>query len=156
MFIEQGIRSENKFWKYLLGSGLIILMSFIGQLPLLVAVIWKTFATGEAYPTTNDGMMHFLDNSKQEYKITKYLEEAPSTETLKALLEKLQIKAIDLVRQKEKIWIENYKNQEMTDEAVIQAMVLHPILIERPIIIKGNKAIIAREMDKIETFFKES
>lgn len=98
----------------------------------------------------------FLDNSKQEYKITKYLEEAPSAETLKALLEKLQIKAIDLVRQKEKIWIENYKNQEMTDEAVIQAMVLHPILIERPIIIKGNKAIIAREMDKIETFFKES
>ncbi|MBD0725503.1 CPBP family intramembrane metalloprotease domain-containing protein [Flavobacterium sp. L1I52] len=61
MFIEQGIRSENKFWKYLLGSGLIILMSFIGQLPLLVAVIWKTFATGEAYPTTNDGMMHFLE-----------------------------------------------------------------------------------------------
>jgi arsenate reductase len=98
----------------------------------------------------------FLDNNKQEYKITKYLEEAPSAETLKALLEKLQIKAIDLVRQKEKIWIENYKNQEMTDEAVIQAMVLHPILIERPIIIKGNKAIIAREMDKIETFFKES
>jgi len=98
----------------------------------------------------------FLDNSKQEYKITKYLEETPSAETLKALLEKLQIKAIDLVRQKEKIWIENYKNQEMTDEAVIQAMVLHPILIERPIIIKGNKAIIAREMDKIETFFKES
>ena len=61
MFIEQGIRSENKFWKYLLGSGLIILMSFIGQLPLLVAVIWKTFVTGEAYPTTNDGMMHFLE-----------------------------------------------------------------------------------------------
>ena len=41
----------------------------------------------------------------------------------------------------------------MTDEAIIQAMVNHPILIERPIIIKGNEAIIARDMDKIEAFF---
>lgn len=96
----------------------------------------------------------FLDNSKQEYKITKYLEETPTAETLKALLEKLQLKPIDLVRQKEKIWIENYKNKTMTDEAVIQAMISHPILIERPIIIKGDKAIIARETDKIEAFFQ--
>lgn len=63
MFIEQGIRSENKFWKYLLGSGLIILMSFVGQLPLLVAVIWKTMVSGESYPLTNNEMMHFLDSN---------------------------------------------------------------------------------------------
>ena len=63
MFIEQGIRSENKFWKYLLGSGLIILMSFVGQLPLLVAIIWKTMVSGESYPLTNNEMMHFLDSN---------------------------------------------------------------------------------------------
>lgn len=63
MFIEQGIRSENKFWKYLLGSGLIILMSFVGQLSLLVAVIWKTMVSGESYPLTNNEMMHFLDSN---------------------------------------------------------------------------------------------
>lgn len=96
----------------------------------------------------------FLDNSNQEYTIIKYLEEVPTEKDLKDLLEKLAIKPIELVRQKEKIWIDNFKNQEMTDEAIIQAMIAHPILIERPIIVKGNKAIIAREADKIEAFFK--
>ena len=96
----------------------------------------------------------FLENTNQEYKIIKYLEEVPSGEELKALLKKLNIKPIELVRQKEKIWIEQFKGQNLTDEAVIQAMIENPILIERPIIIKGNKAIIAREADKIEAFFK--
>ncbi len=95
----------------------------------------------------------FLENANQEYTIIKYLEETPSTDELTSVLTKLKLKPIDLIRQKEKIWIENYKNQEMTDEAIIQAMVNHPILIERPIIIKGNEAIIARDMDKIEAFF---
>lgn len=98
----------------------------------------------------------FLDNSNQEYKIIKYLEETPSAEEIKSLLEKLQLKPIELVRQKEKIWIDHFKNQQMTDETIIKAMAENPILIERPIIIKGNKAIIAREADKIETFFQES
>lgn len=95
----------------------------------------------------------FLENANQEYTIIKYLEETPSTDELTSVLTKLKLKPIDLIRQKEKIWIENYKNQEMTDEAIIQAMVNYPILIERPIIIKGNEAIIARDMDKIEAFF---
>ena len=95
----------------------------------------------------------FLENANQDYTIIKYLEETPSTDELTSVLSKLKLKPIDLIRQKEKIWIENYKNQEMTDEAIIQAMVNYPILIERPIIIKGNEAIIARDMDKIEAFF---
>lgn len=61
MFIEQGIRSENKFWKYLLGSVFIITASFVGQLPLLLAVIGKTILTGVAYPSTNEGIMHFFE-----------------------------------------------------------------------------------------------
>ena len=95
----------------------------------------------------------FLENANQEYTIIKYLEETPSIDELTSVLSKLKLKPIDLIRQKEKIWIENYKNKEMTDEAIIQAMVNYPILIERPIIIKGNEAIIARDMDKIEAFF---
>lgn len=63
MFIEQGIRKENKFWKYLLGSTVIIAMSFIGQLPLVITVVAKTVLTGESYPMTNEGVMHFLDSN---------------------------------------------------------------------------------------------
>lgn len=97
----------------------------------------------------------FLDNANQEYKIIKYLEEAPNYEELSTLIEKLNLKPIELIRQKEKIWIDHFKNQQMTDEVIIKAMVENPILIERPIIIKGNKAIIAREADKIEAFFQD-
>jgi len=63
MFIEQGIRSENKFWKYLLGSVFIITASFVGQLPLIFAVIGKILITGAKYPSTNDGIMHFFESN---------------------------------------------------------------------------------------------
>jgi membrane protease YdiL (CAAX protease family) len=63
MFIEQGIRSDNKFWKYLLGSVIIITASFVGQLPLLIAVIGKTILTGATYPSTTDGIMHFFESN---------------------------------------------------------------------------------------------
>ncbi len=63
MFIEQGIRKENKFWKYLLGSLVIIAMSFLGQLPLLIAVVAKTIFTGVSYPMTEYDVMHFLDSN---------------------------------------------------------------------------------------------
>lgn len=94
----------------------------------------------------------FLDDANQEYKIIKYLEETPTTEELTALIAQLNIDPITLVRQKEKIWIEHFKNKNLTDEAIIQAMIENPILIERPIIIKDNKAIIARDTDKIAAF----
>ena len=61
MFIEQGIRSENKFWKYLLGSVFIITASVVGQIPLVIAVMAKIFLTGATYPTTNEGIMHFFE-----------------------------------------------------------------------------------------------
>ena len=63
MFIEQGIRPENKFWKYLLGSVLIIFASFVGQIPLVIAVIGKPFANGETYPSTNEEVMRFFESN---------------------------------------------------------------------------------------------
>lgn len=61
MFIEQGISTENKFWKYLVGSVLIILASTIGQVPLLVAVLFESFAQGKGFPTKESDLMNMLD-----------------------------------------------------------------------------------------------
>lgn len=63
MFIEQGIKSENKFWKYILGSMLIIFASFVGQLPLLLGVLYETFFNGKPYPTSNEAVMRFFDSN---------------------------------------------------------------------------------------------
>jgi membrane protease YdiL (CAAX protease family) len=61
MFIEQGVNSENKFWKYLVGSLVIIVASFIGQIPLLVGFKYEVMINGTAYPSNNEDMMRFLE-----------------------------------------------------------------------------------------------
>ncbi|MBB4801890.1 membrane protease YdiL (CAAX protease family) [Flavobacterium nitrogenifigens] len=63
MFLEQGIKPENKFWKYLVGSLFIIAASFVGQIPLTAAVFYKAFSEGKAFPTTNDGVMKMFESN---------------------------------------------------------------------------------------------
>lgn len=92
----------------------------------------------------------FLQNSDLEYEVIKYLETPFTFSQLIKIIEKLKIKPIELVRTKESVWIEKYKELPLNDDEIIQAMMDHPILIERPIAVKGNKAIIARPLEKIK------
>jgi arsenate reductase len=94
----------------------------------------------------------FLDQANQEYEIIPYLTDTPTFDDLKVLLEKLNLEPIQLIRTKEKIWIENYKGKTMTNDEIIRAMVDNPILIERPIVIKDGKAIIGRDLDAVTSF----
>jgi arsenate reductase len=94
----------------------------------------------------------FIEETGQEFEVIKYLEEKPSFQELASIIKKLNCKPIHLVRLKEKIWIDSYKNKSLTDDDVIQAMVDNPILIERPIVIKGEKAIIGRVIDEVSEF----
>ena len=93
----------------------------------------------------------FLEDSGKKFEIVKYLEDVPTFNELKSIIKKLDLKPIELVRQKEKIWIENFKNTTMSDDEIIQAMISNPILIERPIVINGDKAVIARPLEKAMT-----
>ncbi|MBC5862623.1 arsenate reductase [Flavobacterium sp. K77] len=93
-----------------------------------------------------------LTSNNIDFEVVNYLQEAPTFQELEAILLKLNYKPIDLIRQKEKIWIENFKGTEMTDEAIIQAMVQYPILIERPIVIDRNKAIVGRNEKLLQDF----
>ena len=63
MFIEQGISSENRFWKYIVGSIIIVVASTIGQIPLLLAVIAKSFAEGKGIPENQDEIMKVFDSN---------------------------------------------------------------------------------------------
>ena len=94
----------------------------------------------------------FIKESKHEIEIINYLVKPLSTDEIKTLIKKLNIKPIELVRQKEAIWIEHYKGKLLSDVDIIKAMAIHPIVIERPIVIKGNKAIIGREIKKLNDF----
>ncbi|OXG03784.1 hypothetical protein BC749_10447 [Flavobacterium araucananum] len=61
MFLEQGIKPQNKFWLYLIGSVLIIIASFIGQIPFSVAVLYKSFNSKSAFPTDNAAVMKMFE-----------------------------------------------------------------------------------------------
>ena len=92
--------------------------------------------------------LSLLENSGVEFKIVKYLENPPTFQQLEAIIEKLGINPIELIRKKEKLWIEKFKNNTFTPKELIAIMVSNPILIERPIVINGNKAVIARSIEK--------
>ena len=96
--------------------------------------------------------MLFLEESNNEFEVINYLKTPPTVSELVVLLKKLKFKPIDLVRQKETIWIENYKDKKMTDAEIIQAMAENSILIERPIVIKNGEAIVGRDLEKVQSF----
>ena len=73
-----------------------------------------------------------------------YLENIPTANDLKDLLSKLGISPMQLIRKGEAIWKENYKGKELSDAQIIDAMIAHPKLIERPIVVKDNKAVLGR------------
>ena len=93
--------------------------------------------------------LELLKNSGKDFEVVKYLEDVPTFEELKSIIDKLKIKPIDLVRQNEKIWIENFKSKALSDDEIITAMISNPILIERPIVVNGNKVAIGRPPQNI-------
>ncbi len=95
--------------------------------------------------------LQLLENSGKEFEIIKYLETVPSEAELTEIINLLGITPIQLVRKTEKIWKENYKGKELSDVAIIKAMIENPKLIERPIIINKNKAVIGRPTEAINT-----
>lgn len=93
--------------------------------------------------------LSLLEKSGKEFEIVRYLTEVPSYEELKSIINQLGIQPIELVRQKEEIWVSNFKDKKLSDEEIIKIMIKNPILIERPIVINGNKATIGRPPEKI-------
>lgn len=92
-----------------------------------------------------------LQEAKVEFDIIEYLKNPVSKEELKDILQKLGIPAIELVRKNEAVWKEKFKNKNLSEAEVIEAMVAFPKLIERPIVVKGNTAVIGRPPENITT-----
>ena len=93
--------------------------------------------------------LQLLEESGKEFEVVKYLEITPTEKELADIIYLLGIKPIELVRKNEAIWKENYKGKELSDQEIIKAMIQSPKLIERPIVINGNKAVIGRPIENI-------
>jgi len=91
----------------------------------------------------------FMEQQGVAYKIIKYLDANLTSSDIKALLQKLNFSPIELVRTKDSFWQENFASQTLSDDDIVQAMVTHPQIIERPVVVNGSKAIVARPTEKI-------
>lgn len=92
-----------------------------------------------------------LESNGIEADVVKYLDETPSVEAVKDVLKKLGITARELMRTKEDIYKELGLKEIDDEEKLIEAMVENPKLIERPIVIKGDKAVLGRPPENVLT-----
>ena len=94
--------------------------------------------------------LELLEERGIQPNIVRYLETPPSAVELKALLGKLGIGARQLLRTGEDEYKDlNLANPALADDQLIEAMASHPKLIERPIVIVGDKAVIGRPPEKV-------
>lgn len=94
--------------------------------------------------------LEILESSGKSFEIVKYLDEPLNKDTLQTIINKLGIVPIDLVRKNEAIWKSDYKGKDLSDNDIIEAMVNNPKLIERPIVVNGNKAVVGRPPENIK------
>jgi len=95
--------------------------------------------------------LEIINDSGNNVQVIEYLKATPSANDLSVILSKLNLKPEQLLRKGEKLFKEEYKGRKLTDQAWIRAMVENPVLIERPIVVKGNKAIIGRPPENVIT-----
>ena len=92
-----------------------------------------------------------LEENGVNPKVVLYLEMPPSAGEIKGLLKKLEMKASELVRRGEDDYKASGLDRDASDEKVVAAMVKYPKLIERPIVVRGSKAVVGRPPENVLT-----
>ena len=94
--------------------------------------------------------LSLLQNNGIQANIVLYLETPPTAETMKDLLNKLNMTARELIRKGEAEYKNNHLNDpNLSEDDLIDAMVKTPKLIERPIVVKGKKALLGRPPETV-------
>tara|TARA_Y200000002_G_scaffold59150_1_gene44588 strand:+ start:6222 stop:6560 length:339 start_codon:yes stop_codon:yes gene_type:complete len=92
----------------------------------------------------------YLESKKINFEVIDYIKNNLSSEQIKKILKKLQLKPIELVRKNEVIWKDKYKGKEFTDDQLMKILSNEPKLIERPIIVSEKLAVIGRPAENID------
>lgn len=95
--------------------------------------------------------LQLIQEKGGEVEVIEYLNNIPSKEELTHLIQLLGITAEQLLRKGEAVFKENFKGKTMSNEEWIEVMIANPKLIERPIVVKGNKAVLGRPPENVLT-----
>ncbi len=95
----------------------------------------------------------FKKYAQKSFRITPdiilYLSDTPTKEELASILEKLGMKASQILRKGEQIFKDNYKGKDFSEDEWLDIMVENPKLIERPIVVKNDKAVLGRPPENV-------
>jgi len=94
-----------------------------------------------------------LEKYDKQIEIIEYLKHPPSQNSLKEILAKLGLQAEDIVRKGESLYKEQYKGKQISNSEWIRILSQNPILIERPIVIKGKKAVLGRPPENVAKLY---
>lgn len=94
-----------------------------------------------------------IQEEGKEVEIVEYLKDIPTKNQLNDILMKLNLNVKDIIRKNEAIYKEQFKGKNFNDEEWIQILIENPKLIERPIVVRGNKAVIGRPPETVKELF---
>ena len=103
--------------------------------------------------TKSRNACQLIDTKGFPFEVREYLKDPLTAAEIKALLKKLNLTAHNIIRTNEEIYKLNFKGKELTNDQWIHVLVQYPILIERPIVVKGDRAVIARPIENLEVLF---
>lgn len=98
--------------------------------------------------------LKLLESKKIEHQVVLYLDTALTENQLTNLINKLGMTPAQIVRKNEALWKDQFKDKDLSSKAIIKAMVENPKLIERPIIVNAERAVIGRPAENILTLLK--
>lgn len=97
--------------------------------------------------------LQIIQDKGMDVEVIEYLKHPLSENELKTILKKLGMKAEDIVRKSETLYKENYKDKKISEEQWLKILAENPVLIERPIVVKGNKAVLGRPPENVLRLF---
>lgn len=99
--------------------------------------------------------LKLIEESGEPFQIVQYLKEPLTVAELLKLVEMLGIEPQALVRKNEAAWKEHYRGKELSGSEILKAMETNPKLIERPVVVKGEKAVLGRPPENVLSLIEQ-
>ena len=97
--------------------------------------------------------LKLIEESGEDYEIVEYLKNPPTKDRLRELIMKVNLPFDYFIRKNETLFKENYKGKDLSEEQWLDILVDNPKLLERPIVEKGDEAVIGRPPDNVKQLF---
>jgi arsenate reductase (glutaredoxin) len=99
--------------------------------------------------------LKILQDHNIEIEIVDYIKNTPARKEIKLILAKLGLKPSEIIRKGELLFKEKFSKFNFTEDEWLDILIENPSLIERPIVINGNKATIGRDTEKVYDLIKK-